>query len=86
MVSTEHFRIEIRSRLELENAQGQQRLTLGSDELYQSISKLPVFDPWMIFCCNAVRAEMAASDTVVFDGSKIVLLTIRYALPRKYSV
>jgi hypothetical protein len=82
VVSTDHFRREIRSRLELASAQGQQRLILDSDELYRAVSKLPVFDPWMIFCCNAMRAEMATSDTVIFDDSKITLLTVRYGLPR----
>ena len=82
MVSTDHFRREIRSRLELASAQGQQRLTLDSDELYRAVSKLPVFDPWMIFCCNAMRAEMSTSDTVIFDDNKITLLTVRYELPR----
>ena len=82
MVSTDYFRKEILSRFELASAQGQQRLILGSDELYRAVSKLQVFDPWMIFCCNAMRAEMGTSDTVIFDDSKLTLLTVRYALPR----
>jgi hypothetical protein len=57
MVSTDHFRQEIKSRLELAGARGQQDLTIECGELYRSVSKLPVFDPWMIFCCNAMRAE-----------------------------
>jgi hypothetical protein len=83
MVSTDHFRQEIRSRFELANAQGRQELTVECGDLYRSISKLPVFDPWMIFCCNAMRAEMAATDRLIFDGGKTSLLTIRYALPRR---
>lgn len=82
MVSTDHFRQEIRSRLELANSQGRQNLTIECGELYRSVSKLPVFDPWMIFCCNAMRAEMAMTDRLVFDDSKASLLTIQYALPR----
>jgi hypothetical protein len=42
----------------------------------------PVFDPWMIFCCNAMPAEMAVTDRLIFDDSKVSLLTIHYALPR----
>ena len=82
MVSMDHFRQEIRSRFELASAQGRQDLTIECGELYRSLSKLPVFDPWMIFCCNAMRAEMAIADRLVFDDSKTSLLTIHYALPR----
>jgi hypothetical protein len=85
MVSTDHFRQEIKSRLELAGAQGRQDLTIECGELYRSVSKLPVFDPWMIFCCNAMRAEMAKTDRLVFDDSKASLLTIHYALPRNQS-
>jgi hypothetical protein len=83
MVSTDHFRQEIRSRLELASAQGRQDLTIECGELYRSVSKLPVFDPWMIFCCNAMRAEMAVADRLVFDDSNASLLTIHYTLPRR---
>jgi hypothetical protein len=86
MVSTDQFRQEIKSRLELAGAQGRQDLTIECGELYRSVSKLPVFDPWMIFCCNAMRAEMAKTDRLVFDDSKASLLTIHYALPRQYQI
>jgi hypothetical protein len=39
----------------------------------------------MIFCCNAMRAEMSKSDRLAFDDSKASLLTIHYALPRNQS-
>jgi hypothetical protein len=83
MVSTDQFRQEIRSRLELASAQGRKDLTIECGELYRSVSKLPVFDPWMIFCCNAMRAEMAATDRLIFDDSKASLLAVHYALPRQ---
>jgi hypothetical protein len=82
MVSTDQFRQEIRSRLDLASAQGRPDLTIECGELYRSVSKLPVFDPWMIFCCNAMRAEMAMADRLIFDDSKASLLTIHYELPR----
>jgi hypothetical protein len=82
MVSTDQFRQEIRSRLEMASAQGRPDLTIECGELYRSISKLPVFDPWMIFCCNAMRAEMATTDRLIFDDSKASLLTIHYKFPR----
>jgi hypothetical protein len=83
MVSTAHFRQEIRSQLDLASAQGRKDLTIECGALYWSLSKLPVFDPWMIFCCNAMRAEMAVTDRLIFDDSKTSLLTIHYALPRR---
>jgi hypothetical protein len=82
MVSTDHFRQEIRSRFDLASAQGLQNLTIECGELYRSVSKLPLFDRWMIFCCNAMRAEMALTDRLIFDDSNASLLTIHYALPR----
>jgi hypothetical protein len=36
----------------------------------------------MILCCNAMRAEMAMTDRLIFDDSKASLLAIHYALPR----
>jgi hypothetical protein len=82
MVSMDRFRQEIRARFKLASAQDRQDLTVECGELYRSLSKLPVFDPWMIFCCNAMRAEMATTDRLIFDDSNARLLTIRYALPR----
>jgi hypothetical protein len=83
MVSTDHFRQEIRSRFELASAQGHGDLTIECGELYRSVSKLPLFNPWMIFCCNAMRAEMTLTDRLIFDDSNASLLTIHYALPRR---
>ena len=82
MVSTDHFRQEIRSQLELATVRGSQNLTIDSGELYKSVSKLPVFNPWMVFCCNAMRAEMTTVDSLIFDDAKETLLTVNYRLPR----
>jgi hypothetical protein len=82
MVSTDQFRQEIRSRLDQADAQGRRDLTIECGELYWSVSKLPIFDPWMIFCCNAMRAEMAHTDNLIFDDGKESLLTVQYGLPR----
>jgi hypothetical protein len=82
MVSTDHFRQEIRSRLELATTRGGHDLTIDSGELYKSLSKLPVFGPWMIFCCNAMRAEMTTADSLIFDDARETLLTVKYRLPR----
>jgi hypothetical protein len=82
MVSTAHFRQEIRSRLELATTRGCHDLIIDSGELYKSLSQVPVFAPWMIFCCNAMRAEMRMADSLIFDDAGETLLTISYKLPR----
>jgi hypothetical protein len=82
MISTDHFRQAIRSRLELATTRGCHELTIDSGELYKSLSQLPVFNPWMIFCCNAMRAEMRMADSLIFDDARETLLTINYKLPR----
>ena len=82
MVSTDQFREEIRSQLQSAATDGGRSLIVDSSELYRSVSKLPVFDPWMIFCCNAMRAEMTETDHLIFDDEKDTLLTVNYKLPR----
>ena len=41
----------------------------------------PRFRSMDIFCCNAMRAEMATEDHLIFDDIKASLLTIHYTLP-----
>ena len=82
MVSTDRFRQEIRSRLELASGQGSQSLTIECEELYRSVSKLPVSNREMIFCCGAMRSEMTIPDEIVFDHMKETLLKVKYRLPR----
>ncbi|SDR93573.1 hypothetical protein SAMN05444158_0468 [Bradyrhizobium canariense] len=82
MLSTAHFRQEIRSRLDLAATRGDQDLTIDSGELYKSLSNLPVSDRWMIFCCNAMRAEMTVTDSLIFYGARESWLTVNYRLPR----
>ena len=82
MVSTDYFRQEIRSRLELASAQGGQDLTIECEELYRSVTKDPVSNRAMVFCCNAMRAEMRIPDEVIFDHGKKTLLKVKYRLPR----
>jgi hypothetical protein len=81
-VSTDHFRQAIRSRLELASAQGGQDLTIECEELYQSVTRDPVSNRGMVFCCNAMRAEMTTPDEVIFDHGKATLLKVKYRLPR----
>jgi len=82
MVSTNHFRQEIRSRLALASANGGRHLTIECEELYRSAGNLPVSNRSLIFCCNAMRAEMAILDEVIFDHVNESLLKVKYKLPR----
>jgi hypothetical protein len=84
MVSTDHFRQEIRFRPELATTRGCHDLIIDSGELYKSLSQLPAFGPWMIFCCNAMRAETGLGDSLIFDASE-TLLTVNDKLPRPKS-
>lgn len=57
-------------------------LIIDAKELYYAICKEQVSDRWMIFCCNAMRAEMAELDNLIFDYADDTLLTVNYKLPR----
>jgi hypothetical protein len=83
MISTDRFKQEIRSRLDVAAARGYRSLTIDAKELYHALCKWPVFNPWMVFCCNAMRAEMTEADNLIFYYASDTLLTINYKLPRK---
>jgi len=57
-------------------------LIIDAKELYYTVCKEQVSDRWMIFCCNAMRAEMAELDDLIFDYAHDTLLTVNYKLPR----
>jgi hypothetical protein len=82
MVSTDHFRQELQTQLGLAAERGGKDLIVGASELYNSVTKLPVFDPWMIFCCNAMRTEMSTDDHVITEHAAETRLTVQYRLPR----
>jgi hypothetical protein len=82
LVSTDQFREEIRSRLNQAAARQANDLIIDAKELYRALCKRPVVNRWMIFCCNAMRAEMTDADNLIFDYANDTLLTINYKLPR----
>ena len=82
MISTDQFRREIRSRLDWAAARGSKSLVIDAQELYYALCKRPVVNSWMIFCCNAMRAEMAETDNLIFNYASDTLLTVNYRLPR----
>ena len=82
MISTDRFRQEIRSRLDDAAARACRSLIIDAKELYHALCKGPVFNPSMVFCCNAMRAEMTEVDNLIFDYASGSLLTVNYQLPR----
>jgi len=82
MISTDRFRREIGDQLERAAARGSKSLIIDARELYDVLCKRPVVNSWMIFCCNAMRAEMTENDNLIFDYAKDTLLTVNYKLPR----
>jgi len=82
MISTNRFRQEIRSRLDVAAARGCRSLIIDAKELDHTLCKCPVFNPWMVFCCNAMRAEMTETDNLIFDYANDTLLVVKYMLPR----
>jgi hypothetical protein len=82
MVSTDQFRQEIRSRLDQAAARRANGVIIDAKELYQALCRSPVVNRWMIFCCNAMRAEMTDADNLIFDYANDTLLTVNYKLPR----
>ena len=67
--------------LELASAEGRPNLTIECGDLYCSVSKLPVLVPWMIFCCNAMRAEMATTDYLsLIIASRVCSRSTMYCL------
>lgn len=57
-------------------------LIIDAKELYDAICEGQVSNRWMVFCCNAMRAEMAEVDNLIFDYAIDTLLTVNYKLPR----
>jgi hypothetical protein len=86
MISTDQFRQEIRYRLEQATARGSNGIIIDAKELYHALCKRPVVNSWMVFCCNAMRAEMMEPDNLIFNYAKDTLLTVNYKLPRNSSM
>ena len=68
--------------MEVAAAGGYRSLIIDAKELYHAICKGQVSNRWMVFCCNAMRAEMAEVDNLIFDYANDTLLTVNYKLPR----
>jgi hypothetical protein len=79
MVSTDHFRHELRAQLARAGRVGLIDVIINSGELCRSISN---GSSWSAFCCDAMQAEIEPGDTLVLDETNGVGMTVRYLLPR----
>ena len=83
MVSTDHFRHELRAMLERRANCGAINMLVSSGELYRSLGGTPGPDNKMISCCDAMQGEIRLGDTVVLERYSGAGMTVRYLLPRQ---
>jgi hypothetical protein len=79
MISTDHFRQELRAQLGRAATQGHIDILVNSGELCRTI---PRGSSWSISCCDAMQAEFKLGDTLILDRSNRAGMTVRYRLPR----
>ncbi|MDP2355492.1 MAG: hypothetical protein Q8M31_05465 [Beijerinckiaceae bacterium] len=79
MVSTDHFRQELKAQLNRAATGGRIDVLINSGELSRSI---PTGSAWSSHCCDAMEAEMKVGDTMVLARINGAGMTIRYLLPR----
>jgi hypothetical protein len=79
MVSTDHFRQELRALLGRAAAKGHIDILVNSGELYRSIAR---GNPRSDSCCDAMQEEFKMGDTLVLDRTNGAGMTVRYLLPR----
>jgi hypothetical protein len=79
MVSTDHFRHELLAQLGRAAHSGRIDVLINSGELCRAI---PRGSAWSNACCDAMRDECKAGDTIVLDRSSGAGMTVRYLLPR----
>ena len=79
MVSTDHFRQELRAQLGRAATLGHIDALVNSGELCRAI---PRGASWSNSCCDAMQAEFKLGDTLIFDRTNGAGMTVRYLLPR----
>jgi hypothetical protein len=83
MVSTDHFRHELRVQLADAATGGLIDLLVNSAELCRSIINGSSRSD---SCCDAMQAEILTGDTVLLDRTNGGGMTVRYLLPRNVGV
>ena len=79
MVSYDHFRIVLLTRLRLAASEGQADIAVNSVEFSGSFRKGALN---VESCCQAMKDEMKPGDVIETERDSGVGLTIRYQLPR----
>ena len=82
MVSTDHFRQELRAQMNRAAKGGLIDVLINSGELYRSLGGYPGSMHGMPSCCDAMQAEMKPGDTVLIERANSAGMTVRYLLPR----
>jgi UDP-N-acetylmuramyl pentapeptide synthase len=83
MVSTDHFRQELRAQLARATTAGLIDLLVNSGELCRSITK---GSSGSASCCDAMQAEFEPGDTLLLDRTNGAGMTVRYLLPRTVGI
>ncbi len=78
MVSTDHFRHELRAQLARAAKGGQIDVLINSGELCRSIAN----GSSKSASCDAMQAEFKLGDTLLLDRTTGAGMTVRYLLPR----
>jgi hypothetical protein len=79
MVSTDHFRQELRAQLGRAATQGRIDVLINSGELCRSITR---GSSGSASCCDAMQEEFKLGDTLLIDRTHGAGMTVRYLLPR----
>ena len=79
MVSTDHYRQELRAQLARAATGGRIDLLVNSGELSRSIVN---GSSGSSSCCAAMEAEFMPGDTLLLDQTNGAGMTVRYLLPR----
>jgi hypothetical protein len=82
MVSTDHFRRGLLAQMDRVFRSGRIDVLINSGELYRSLGGYPGSTHGMPNCCDAMEDEMKSGDTLIFERSNGVGMTVRYLLPR----
>jgi len=85
MVTEQHFRTHIRGLMREAQAAGALFVDINSGQVHRAIGSYPGPDHRMPVCCQVMKTDMQARDTILSSPPKGqgASLTIRYQLPRR---
>jgi hypothetical protein len=83
MVSTDHFRQELRAQLGRAATRGRIDVLINSGQLCRSIRGS---SGSASSCCDAMQEEFKLGDTLLLDRTNGAGMTVRYLLPRTVGI